>query len=420
MIEKRPLAGDGRRTRAPVHTDQVACPKCGTELEIAEVLAERVRSEMRAEIAVERNELKNRESALQERLATADQEIDARVSERITAERETVRAEVLRDEATEKEALTENLEKARLELQAAKKAELQWLQQREQFERDKEDLELTVARKMAEERKKIRSEAKAEEAEQRELDSKQYAEQIAGLRRTIEDLKRKAEQGSQQTQGEALEVSLEDRLREAFPNDVFEPVPKGFRGADLIQRVCTPAGAACGTILWEAKRTKHWQGAWLPKLRDDQRELKAEIAALVSTVLPQGVEPFANVENVWVSNYASAVGLASALRIGLIETARTKQALVGRSEKMEVLYGYLSGPEFRNRIEGLLEPFQTMREDLDSEKRSMQRLWAKREKQIERAMGSTSGLYGDLQGIVGAGLLEIEALDLPALEDGSA
>ena len=171
-------------------------------------------------------------------------------------------------------------------------------------------------------------------------------------------------------------------------------------------------------ILWESKRTKNWTDSWLPKLRDDQRAMKAELAALVSVALPEGAQPVSQIDGVWVSDYACATGLARALRQGLLGVASATQALEGKQGKMDMLYAYLTGPEFRNRVEGLLDPFRTMMDDLRKEKAAIQRLWSKREKQIERASGSASGLYGDLQGIVGGTIPELEALRLPALEEG--
>ena len=275
-----------------------------------------------------------------------------------------------------------------------------------------------MARQLAEERQTIRGAAQAEAAEAHQLSLAQRDQTIQGMKRTIEELRKKADQGSQQSQGEALEVTLEDMLRQAFPQDEIEPVPKGITGADLVHRVKSDAGVVCGTILWEAKRTKHWTAGWLPKLRDDQRALKAELAALVSIALPADAPPISNQDGVWVTGFASAIGLAQVLRMSLRRSSAAKRALEGRQDKMDLLYAYFTGPEFRSRVEGLLEPFLAMKEDLEKERRSVQRLWAKREKQIERALTSTSGLYGDVQGIAGGAIPELSALDLPALEDG--
>jgi hypothetical protein len=229
-------------------------------------------------------------------------------------------------------------------------------------------------------------------------------------------MKRKMEQGSQQAQGEVMEIELEDVLRRAFPMDTVEPVPKGIHGGDVLQHVRDATASVCGTILWESKRTKTCSDAWLPKLRDDQRAAKAQVAVLASIELPRGLTTFDSVDGVWVTSRHCIVGLASVLRAGLIEVARTKRSLHGRQGKMEVLYNYLSSSEFRQRVEGIVEAFVTLREDLEAEKRAMKNIWAKREKQLERAVTNTAGFYGDLSGIVGATLPKIQAIELPAIE----
>jgi hypothetical protein len=178
-------------------------------------------------------------------------------------------------------------------------------------------------------------------------------------------------------------------------------------------------GLDCGAILWESKRTKNWIDGWLPKLRNDQRAAKAHVAVLTSEELPKGLTNFGCIDGVWVTNRHCLMGLAEALRQGMIEAARMKRSLQGRQDKVELLYNYLAGSEFRQRIEGIVEAFMTLRDDLESEKRSMHRLWAKREKQLERAARSTSGMYGDLAGILGPNLPQIANLELASIASDS-
>jgi hypothetical protein len=211
-------------------------------------------------------------------------------------------------------------------------------------------------------------------------------------------------------QGEALELELESLIRARFPRDLIEPVPKGEFGGDILQRVQGPAGPFSGTILWECKRTKAWNDVWLAKLRDDQRAAKAEIALLVSTVLPKGIETFDLIDNVWVTKLRFAIPLAIALRQSLIELASSNRAAEGQRTKMELVYQYLTGPRFRNRIEAIVEKFTDMQVDLDRERKTMIRLWAKREEQLKGVLDSSAGLYGDLQGIAGRAMSEIEGL----------
>jgi hypothetical protein len=171
-----------------------------------------------------------------------------------------------------------------------------------------------------------------------------------------------------------------------------------------------------GTILWETKRTKNWSDSWIQKLKDDQRAAKADVAVLVSIVMPKGVNHIGNIDGVWIADFETFAGLATVLRTSIIQVAQTKITASGRGQKMELVYDYLSGQEFRHRVEAIVEPFVAMREDLDAERRSMEKVWSKREKQIQRVVKNMSGMYGDLQGIVGANLPELKILQLPSGE----
>jgi len=262
----------------------------------------------------------------------------------------------------------------------------------------------------------VRDKAKLEAEESLKVKVSEKEAQIAGMQRQIEELRRKAEQGSQQLQGEALELELEALLRGRFPRDIIEPVPKGEFGGDVVHRVLGANGQTCGTILWESKRTRSWSDGWLGKLRDDQRAAKAEIALIVSSALPKGVETFDLVDNVWVAQPRFAIPLAVALRQSLIDLAGSRLTQEGQQSKMEFVYQYLTGPRFRHRIDAIVEKFTDMQADLDRERRTMMRLWAKREEQLKGVLDSTAGLYGDLQAIAGRAMQEIESLDLLMIE----
>jgi hypothetical protein len=201
---------------------------------------------------------------------------------------------------------------------------------------------------------------------------------------------------------------------------MVEPVAKGELGADIIHRVIGPLGKACGTILWESKRTKNWADNWLAKLREDQRSAKAEVAIIISQVLPKGVDAFDLIDGVWVAEPRCAIPIAIALRQSLIEIAMARQAGEGQQTKMEMVYEYLTGPRFKQRIGAIVEKFTDMQEDLEKERKTMTRLWAKREEQIRGVVYATAGMYGDLQGIAGRSFQEIEGLEIKALEDGSS
>ncbi len=236
------------------------------------------------------------------------------------------------------------------------------------------------------------------------------------MRRQIEDLKRKAEQGSQQLQGEAGEAELEAALRAAFPYDDIVPVAQGVRGADVHQVVIDSRGARCGAILWECKNARNWSDGWIAKLKEDQRTLRADVAVLVTASLPKSCTRFTFVDGVLVTDFSCAAALAAILRSNLLQLAQTRNAAVNKGEKLELLYRYLSGVEFRQRVEAIVEAFERMRDDLEQERRAAERQWAKRAKQIEAVTFNIAGMYGDLQGLVPA-LPSIERLELGAPEE---
>ena len=276
-------------------------------------------------------------------------------------------------------------------------------------------MDLTIQKQVEAELSAVRQKAKEEVLDASNLKVREKEEQIASMQRQIEELRRKAEQGSQQLQGEVQELELETILRQKFTYDLFEPVPKGEFGGDLIQRVVGPTGQICGSILWEAKRTKSWSNGWLSKLRDDQRAARADVALIVSHALPKGLQTFDHIDGVWVTGPQCAIPLAIALRESLVALWSTRFAGEGQQTKMELVYQYLTGPRFKHRIEAIVERFSDMQADLDRERKATIRLWAKREEQIRAIIDSTAGMYGDLQGIAGRSFQEIEGLEMPLL-----
>jgi hypothetical protein len=240
------------------------------------------------------------------------------------------------------------------------------------------------------------------------------------MRKQIDELKKKSELGSQQAQGEVLELDLENILKSCFSHDNIEPVPKGIKGADVLHRVHSHSGHFCGTIVWETKRTKAWSDKWIAKLKEDQRRVKGEIAIILTTTLPKDVRSFAHINGVWVTDYSSMVGLATAIRMGLIEIANTKQAAVGKKGKMEVVYNYLSGSDFKQKVEAIADAFKDMKDDLEKEKKAFTKHWAKREKQLELVITNTAGMYGDIHGIIGTSLPEIKLLEIESEDDNDS
>lgn len=405
----------------------VTCPSCHTEIEITEVmrsqLSVEIRKEMEADVLARQadvdkqvNELNAQRQQLEVSRSSIDEQIrlgvETQKSQLLDAAAKQAREE-LTVELQDRDQRAEELE---TRLRESQSNELELRKRERELQTQTEQLQLEVARQLDAERDKLRSEARQQFAEQHQLKDAEKEKQISDMRKQIDDLKRKAEQGSQQTQGEVQELALEDLLETSFPADTIEPVAKGVHGGDAVQKVIDATGLSCGGILWESKRTKNWSNGWLAKARDDQRAARAGCVVIVSEALPDGVRTFGVIDGVWVCSWSCVIGLATALRTGLIEVGKSRLAVQGQHEKMELVYNYLAGREFQQRIEGVVEAFVTMQSDLDSEKRSMQRLWSKRDKQLQRALTNTAGLYGDLQGIIGASLPVVEGLAAPRLE----
>ncbi len=401
--------------------DTITCPRCAEAIPLTEALSRKIREglarEYEARERAREEEFKRREEALRKKGA----DLEKLVSEKLAAGRARLELEAKKraeeETALKITALEDEARETKKRLDEANKKELAYLREKRAFDEEKRSFELKLARAMEEERARIRHEAETAFMEAHRLKDLEKDKKMQDMQRIIEDLKRKSEQGSMQTQGEVMELDLEAALKARFPLDEVLPVPKGIRGADIIQRVRTRTGRDCGTIIWESKRTKAWNNEWITKLKDDQREVRAELAVIATETLPRGTNSFDLIDGVWVTGYHLAPNLAEALRASLVQLARIRQSVVGREEKMEAIYRYLSGPEFRQKVEAILESFRTMKEELEKEKAAVMRLWAKREKQIERVVVNTVKMYGDLEGIIGAALPPIKTLELEEGEE---
>ena len=415
----------------------IICPNCKTEIKLNESLAapliEATRKQYEQRLAQKDSDIAQREQATREKekqLTEAKNKLDEQVadlvSDQLRKDRTRIAAEEakkakqaaasdLEQKAQELSDLQEVLQQNNAKLAEAQQAQAELIKKQRELDDAKRELELTVEKRVQEGLTATRQQAKKEAEDEQKLKVMEKEQTIAAMHKQIEDLKRRAEQGSQQLQGEVQELELENLLRTKFPFDAIEPVAKGEFGGDVLHRVVGTGGQSGGTILWETKRTKNWSDSWLTKLREDQRTAKAEIAVIVSQILPKGVETFEMVEGVWVTHPRAALPVAFILRQSLLELATARQASEGQQTKTEMVYQYLTGPRFRQRVEAIVEAFSTMQEDLDKERKVIMKQWAKREEQIERVMGATVGMYGDLQGIAGKSLQEIEGLEFPAL-----
>jgi hypothetical protein len=408
----------------------ISCPNCQSQIKLTESLAapliEATRREYERRLNEKSLEWTKREEALlkkEEALNKEKQDWQATEQERFDKQREQIAKEESRraallfsadldQKAQEIRHLQLVLKTRDEKLAEAQRLQAQFVQKERELNDQKRELDLTVEKRVQASLASVRAQAHQAAEEALKLKVMEKEQTIASMQKQIEDLKRRAEQGSQQLQGEVQELQLESLLTTKFPSDSIQPVRKGEHGGDIIQSVIGTSGQRCGSILWETKRTKNWSDGWLPKLRDDQRNSSADIAIIVSHVLPKNTQHFDCIDGVWVTHPRTMIPVAAVLRHSLIELEMARRASEGQHTKAELVYRYLSGTRFRQRVQAIVEAFTAMKEDLDKEKRSIVKQWAKRDEQIQQVMQATVGMYGDLQGIAGKTIQEIEGLEI--------
>ncbi len=397
----------------------IKCPHCGNKFSPEVALEHDIRVELEREFAA-KMELRSRELEQSVRKAEEDryksrlQVLEAdraklrELEERAVAVEEKERSLAEREEKADLEMRRRLLEREKLlreeaERKALEKIQLDYREKELELAQEKERLKLTYRKHVNESVEKAREEERMKMAEiQKKLDDQA---------KLINEMKRRAEQGSMQAQGEVQELAIEEHLRQNFLRDGIEEVAKGRRGGDCIHVVHDAYGQVCGKILYESKRTKTFGGDWISKLKEDMRLTQADIGVIVTEVLPNHMTHFGLVDNVWVCTFAEFRPLAALFRESLCRVGEVRTAQVNKGDKMQMLYDYLTSIEFRQKIEGIVESFSQMQEDLTREKRNTTASWARREKQIAKMLESTSSLYGDVRGIAGNAVREIEELE---------
>ncbi len=382
-------------------TKNINCPNCGELISIDDALTSQMEAKYKKEFEEKENILRSSiEKENGEKLLEQEKLLEKRVKQKIEKESE-----------SEKKYMAEQLTETEAKLKEARKDALEAIKEKQKIKDEKDAFALEKEKQLNEERKKIEEEAskKATEAKQAEID--QYKKQVSDAQKANDELNRKLAQGSQQTQGEVQEIILEELLKSEFIYDDIAPVPKGVNGADVIQTVKTKNSIECGKIIWESKKTKTWTEGWIQKLKDDQRLVKADLAVIVTSAMPQGTSGIIQKDGVWICDIKLAISIATLLRQSLEAVSREKTMSVGKNEKIEILYSYINSTEFRQRIETIVETFSSMKLSLDKEKVYFEKSWAEQEKQIQKVIKNTVGIYGDMSGIVQ--LQKIEALELP-------
>jgi hypothetical protein len=378
----------------------ITCPHCNKKFPLSEAMKHEIEEQVKSDHQKELDEL---EEAHQKQMENAKNEAANQAALKVKKEVQT-EMDNLKDQVKELETKSEDFSKKELaflkrERQIADKEKQIELEKQRFINQKTEELQISV-------RETVETELKGKLSEK--------DQKINRLEKLAEELQKKAKQGSMEEQGEAFEQELENILRSCFPIDEFDPIPKGKRGADIIHRVKTENQKHCGTIIWEAKNAENWSDGWIAKLRDDQRQTGGEtVGIIVTKALPKTIKRFGFQDGVWISDFYSIIGLATAIRTKFQELHQVKSAIAGRSSISDLIYNYVTGTEFRTRIEATGEALKDMKADVDKEKVAMEKIWAKREKQLYRIVHNMAGVYGDLTGL-GATLQKVQTLELEA------
>jgi hypothetical protein len=376
--------------------DTIKCPHCGKKFPLDQAMTHEIKEKLEVETNKKLDDEKKR----------LNDEARSWREGQLTKLKEKAKEEMelqLKDKSNE----LEELRNQKKELQE-QTLELNKLVREIKQENDKQRIEME--KQLTASQEKIREEEKRKSDEENKLKILEKDKKISDAMKMVEEYKRKLEQGSQQTQGEVMEDELKKIIGVEFPFDELSDVPKGIRGADLVQTVKNNAGKKCGTILWESKRTKVWTEGWISKLKQDQREMKAELAIIVTQVMPQGIKNFGLKDGIWVVDYKTVIGAAISLRNNLMEVFGVRSANKGKEEKKEILWNYLTSIEFKQRVEAIYESYSGLSQELQKEKDWFTHKWAREEKNISLIKENLLGMHGDLEGIVGKTLPELEQL----------
>lgn len=409
-------------------TSTITCTNCGTVLHIEDVLShdieERFRKDFEAKAIALDEQARNRQHDLEERerrLQQQQQESEAIIGKRVDAEREKLRLEAVatarKEQETALQALNLEIDQARTENQRLKLQEVEMLRMQQQMKRQQDEMELTIQKRVMQQQQESEERIRRNEHERFELEKREWQKRFDDQTRLIEEMKRKAEQGSMQLQGEVQELAIEEYLRQNFPFDTIEEIKKGSYGADCVQIVSSSRGEECGRIYYESKRTKTFDAKWIDKFKTDMRAKGAALGILVTEAMPRDMDRFGNVNGVWVCSFGEFKALCYVLREMIVRIHEASSAQDNRGDKMAMLYDYLTGNEFRMQIEGIVEGFTQMQDDLESERRAMERLWKQREKQIQKVLLNTTHLYASIRGIAGNAIGTIRQLELPGSSD---
>lgn len=415
-----------------MHTE-LKCPRCGTSIDVENVLSTEIEQRFQAKYQQQLQE--NLAGMEQERLKLQQEQLvfeerkkqeNELFAQRLQKEKQKLESELqeqLRKSiAGDFEVKLKSLELSRQEteqkLRESQQKELEFLQKQQMLESREAELELTLQKKLQEEKLNLADQIRRQEQEKVKLQEQELLMKLKDVqiqldeqKKLAEEMRRRAEQGSMQRQGEVQELLLEQILREHFPLDLIEEVGKGVEGADCIQQIRNSRNEPAGKIIYESKRTKAWQNAWVDKLKTDMRNQGADVAILVTQVFPKEMNQFGERDGIWICSFQEVAAVAQVLRGGILRLQEVMRSQENKGDKMQMLYDYLTGNEFRGQMEAIMEGFMSLRNGITKERVQMEKIWKEREKQLEKVLLNTSGLFGSVKGIAGASIADLPLLD---------
>lgn len=413
--------------------NHIKCPNCGHQFDVENVIAadleqkyqqqyrEKLQSSLQ-QVETEKKKLEEEQALFEEKRKKENEIFAQRLQQeklKISSElQEQLTKSIASDFENKLVLLQKSNQDNEEKLKEARRKELEFLQKEQELKNREAEMEIQLQKKLQEERNNLTEQIRGQEQERNALKETEFQLKLKELEKQLDDqkkladeMKRKAEQSSMQRQGEVQELLLEEILREHFPFDLIEEVGKGVEGADCIQVVRNTIGIECGRIIYESKRTKGWNNSWVDKLKADMRNRGADVAILVTQTFPKDMERFGEKDGIWICSFSEVSGVAHLLRNGILRIHDVQRSQENKGDKMQMLYDYLTGNEFRGQMEAIVEGFMSLKQSISKERIQMEKLWKEREKQLEKVLLSTSGMYGSVKGIAGASIGDIPLLD---------
>ena len=411
----------------------IKCPKCGFAFPMEAAVAEEYKKDLHNkmvtykkqkddEVKKHKEEMEKKERNMQELLMKTEQEHARKLTEEKNQIRHSLEEELRKSISGDFENKIQLLQQANIQsderLREARRKELEYLKKEQELLSKEQELQINIQKQLLEERRSLTEQIRKEEVEritiketELHLKLRELEKQLDDQKKLAEEMRRKAEQGSMQLQGEAQELLLEEILRDSFPTDLIVEVGKGVEGADCMMIIRSHAGIEYGKIIFESKRAKGWNNSWVEKLRNDMRSKQADLAILVTQVYPRNMDGFGEKDGIWICSFKEVSGLTSVLRNAIIRIAETKKTEENKGEKMQMLYNFLTGLEFRQQMEAIVEGFTELEQSIMKERIQMEKIWKERKKQLDKVLLNTAGMYGSIKGIAGASVKSIPLLE---------